>query len=60
MILPPPIPLVKGNGKWFFHKKPAREEILNRRIRANELYAIEICRGFVQAQEEYARENMMT
>ena len=30
------------------------EEILNRRIGANELDAIEICRGFVEAQHEYA------
>src|SRR5213080_2861580 len=53
---PLPIPLVKQNGKWFFDMKVGREEILNRRIGANELNAIEICRGFDEAQHEYAQE----
>src|SRR5256886_9713922 len=53
---PLPIPLVKQNGKWFFDTKVGREEILNRRVGANELNAIEICRGFVEAQHEYAME----
>src|SRR6267143_1736818 len=51
---PLPIPIVKQNGKWFFDTKVGREEILNRRVGANELNAIEICRGFVDAQHEYA------
>ena len=51
---PLPIPIVKQKGKWFFDTKVGREEILNRRIGANELNAIEICRGFVDAQHEYA------
>src|SRR6266436_2817599 len=53
---PLPIPIVKQKGKWFFDTKVGREEILNRRIGANELNAIEICRGFVDAQHEYAME----
>jgi len=53
---PLPIPLVKQKGKWFFDTKVGREEILNRRIGANELNAIAICRGFVDAQHEYAAE----
>jgi hypothetical protein len=53
---PLPIPLVKQKGKWFFDTKVGREEILNRRVGANELNAIEICRGFVDAQQEYATE----
>src|SRR5882724_81631 len=53
---PLPIPIVKENGKWFFDTKVGREEILNRRVGANELNAIEICRGFVNAQHEYALE----
>ncbi|MGE5208131.1 MAG: DUF2950 domain-containing protein [Alphaproteobacteria bacterium] len=53
---PFPIPLVKHKGKWSFDTKVGREEILNRRIGANELNAIEICRGFVEAQHEYAEE----
>jgi hypothetical protein len=53
---PLPIPLVKQKGKWFFDTKVGREEILNRRVGANELNAIEICRGFDEAQHEYAME----
>jgi hypothetical protein len=51
---PLPIPMVKRKGKWSFDTKTGREEILNRRIGANELNAIAICRGFVEAQKEYA------
>jgi Protein of unknown function (DUF2950) len=53
---PLPIPIVKRQGKWSFDTKVGREEILNRRIGANELDAITICRGFVEAQNEYAQE----
>jgi len=53
---PLPIPVVKRKGKWSFDTKVGREEILNRRIGANELNAIAICRGFVEAQKEYAAE----
>ena len=53
---PLPIPLVKQKGKWIFDAKIGRQEILNRRIGANELDAIAICRGFVEAQHEYAEE----
>src|SRR6058998_3909827 len=53
---PLPIPIVKQKGKWFFDTKEGREEILNRRVGANELNAIQICRGFVEAQHEYAQE----
>jgi hypothetical protein len=54
---PLPIPIVKQKGgKWFFDTKVGREEILNRRVGANELNAIEVCRGFVEAQHEYAQD----
>jgi hypothetical protein len=53
---PLPIPIVKQKGKWFFDTKVGREEILNRRVGANELNAIEICRGFDEAQHDYAEE----
>src|SRR5437016_3545828 len=53
---PLPIPIVKNKGKWVFDTKVGREEILNRRIGTNELDAIAICRGFVEAQQEYALE----
>jgi Protein of unknown function (DUF2950) len=53
---PAPIPIVKQKGKWTFDTKAGRQEILNRRIGANELDAIAICRGYVEAQEQYAEE----
>jgi hypothetical protein len=51
---PLPVPLIKKNGKWYFDAKSGRQEILFRRIGANELDAIQVCRGFVDAQKEYA------
>jgi hypothetical protein len=51
---PMPIPLVKRNGQWLFDTKAGRQEILFRRIGENELDAIRVCRGFVEAQTEYA------
>ena len=53
---PLPVPIVKRKGKWYFDTKAGREEILFRRIGTNELDAIEICRGYVDAQEEYSQE----
>jgi len=53
---PLPVPLVKNGGKWFFDSKQGHDEILLRRIGANELDAIQVCRGFVDAQKEYASE----
>jgi len=53
---PFPVPIVKQGGKWHFNSKEGRNEILLRRIGANELDAIQICRGFVDAQKEYASE----
>lgn len=51
---PSPIPIVKKQGKWSFDTKAGRDQILLRRIGANELDAIQICRGYVEAQKEYA------
>jgi len=53
---PLPIPIVKRKGKWVFDTKVGKEEILNRRVGTNELDAITICRGFDDAQKEYAQE----
>lgn len=53
---PLPIPLIKRKGQWYFDTKAGREEILFRRIGTNELDAIEVCRGYVDAQEEYSQE----
>jgi len=51
---PFPVPLVKKGDKWSFDAKAGRQELLYRRIGANELDAIAICRGYVEAQQEYA------
>jgi hypothetical protein len=53
---PFPIPLVKVGDKWSFDAKAGRQELLYRRIGSNELDAIAICRGYVDAQQEYALE----
>ena len=51
---PFPVPLVKRGGKWYFDAKAGKQEMLYRRIGANELDAIAICRGYVEAQYDYA------
>jgi hypothetical protein len=51
---PFPVPLVKKSGKWRFNSDAGRTELLYRRIGANELDAIQVCRGYVEAQKQYA------
>jgi len=53
---PMPVPLVQTKGKWRFDAKGGREEILARRIGGNELDAINLLRGYVEAQREYAQD----
>jgi hypothetical protein len=53
---PLPVPIVKQGGKWHFDSKVGRNEIVNRRIGENELVAITICRGYDDAQKEYAEQ----
>jgi Protein of unknown function (DUF2950) len=51
---PFPVPIVKLGDKWTFDVAAGRQEILYRRIGANELDAIEICHNYVDAQFNYA------
>jgi hypothetical protein len=51
---PFPVPIVQKAGKWYFDSKAGLKEILARRIGENELDAIQVCRGFVEAEKEYA------
>jgi hypothetical protein len=51
---PFPIPIVKRGARWSFDTAAGRQEIRYRRIGANELDAIQISRGYVEAQHEYA------
>ena len=51
---PFPVPIVKLGKSWHFDTKSGRQELLYRRIGRNELDAIQICHGYVEAQHEYA------
>ena len=51
---PFPVPLVRRNDKWSFDTKAGRQELIYRRIGSNELDAIDICHGYVEAQYQYA------
>ena len=51
---PFPVPLVKTGDNWFFDSKAGQQELLYRRIGTNELDAIDVCRGYVEAQDDYA------
>lgn len=52
---PMPIPIVEDGGQWRFDAAAGADEVLLRRIGRNELDAIELCRGYVEAQHAYAR-----
>jgi hypothetical protein len=56
---PFPVPIVQRGGKWSFDANAGREELLYRRIGANELDAIDICHGYVEAQDDYAVQQRM-
>ena len=48
------VPIVKTGATWSFDSKAGRQELLYRRIGGNELDAIQICRGYVEAQHDFA------
>ena len=50
---PVPFPLVKEGEKWRFDTEEGIEEVVDRRIGANELNAIAICRAYIDAQVAY-------
>ena len=51
---PFPVPIVKRNNGWAFDPIAGRRELIDRRVGRDELDAIEICHGYVEAQHEYA------
>jgi hypothetical protein len=51
---PFPVPIVKTGTKWYFDTKAGKRELMFRRIGENELDAIGLCRGYVEAQYDYA------
>ena len=50
-----PLPLIKTDAGWRFDAVRGKEEMTNRRVGYNELSAIEACRAYVEAQDEYFR-----
>jgi DUF2950 family protein len=52
-----PIPIVKDDSGWYFDTEEGKEEILNRRIGRNELFAIRAVQAYVDAQRDYYRRN---
>jgi hypothetical protein len=53
---PLPIPVVQKDGRWRLDGEAGADEIVYRRVGGNELGAIAVCLGFVDAQNEYASE----
>jgi hypothetical protein len=51
---PMPIPLVREAGVWRFATEIGAEEIINRRVGANERNAMVVLRAYLDAQREYA------
>jgi len=56
---PMPIPLVRANGAWRFATEEGAQEVLDRRIGANEREAIKVLRAYLDAQREYATRDRM-
>ncbi len=51
---PFPVPVIRKDGKWQLDSPGGRLELFARRIGRNELIAIDVCRGYAEAQMEYA------
>jgi hypothetical protein len=54
---PFPIPLVSEGGKWHWDSPTGVDELINRRVGANELDTIQSCLAYVDAQREYYMRN---
>ncbi len=48
------IPIVEHDGRWYLDGEEGAQEIVYRRIGSNELGAIAVCHGLVEAQHDYA------
>jgi hypothetical protein len=53
---PLPIPIVRVNDRWRYATEEGDDEIINRRIGANERNAIYVLRAYLDAQKAYAAE----
>jgi len=56
---PYPIPIMRQGSAWRFDVKAGAEQILDRRIGADELNAIAVTRAYVEAQRDYAASDPM-
>ena len=52
-----PVPVVKGKSGWSFDPAAGENEILARRVGRNELDVIQVCIGYVEAQQDYLARN---
>ena len=55
---PFPAPIVKRGSKWVFDTEAGRQEIVNRRVGRNELDAIQTMLAIVDAEREYAQNDV--
>ena len=53
---PLPIPIVRVNDRWRYATEEGNNELINRRIGANERNAIYVLRAYLDAQKAYAAE----
>jgi hypothetical protein len=54
---PFPVPIVSEGGKWHFDTPTGVDELINRRVGANELATIQSCLAYADAQREYYMRN---
>lgn len=55
---PLPIPLVEQKRRWHFDTRAGADEILGRRIGRNELAAMQTCLAIVDAEHDYATQDL--
>ena len=54
---PFPVPIISEGGKWHFDTPTGIDELVNRRVGANELATIQSCLAYADAQREYYSRN---
>jgi hypothetical protein len=51
---PLPLPIVRADDHWKFDTNTGIRELVLRRVGRNELAVLDVCRGIIKAQQEYA------
>src|SRR5690349_12397037 len=54
---PFPVPIISEGGKWHFDTPTGVDEVINRRVGANELATIQSCLAYADAQNEFYMRN---